>query len=37
MNMRASANRERGARSGERGAKVWERVVSGNVHKNPTW
>ena len=35
-------NGERGAGSGERGAgergtKVWERVVSGNLHKNPKW
>ena len=23
--------------SGERGTEVWERVVSGNLHKNPKW
>ena len=28
---------ERGAGSGERGTEVWERVVSGNLHKNPKW
>ena len=22
---------------GERGTEVWERVVSGNLHKNPKW
>ena len=30
-------NGERGAGSGERGTEVWERVVSGNLHKNPKW
>ena len=28
---------ERGAGSGERGTEVWERLVSGNLHKNPKW
>ena len=28
---------ERGAGSGERGTEVWERVVSGNRHKNSIW
>ena len=28
---------KRGAGSGERGTEVWERVVSGNLHKNPIW
>ena len=28
---------KRGAGSGERGTEVWERVVSGNLHKNPKW
>ena len=28
---------ERGAGSGEQGTEVWERVVSGNLHKNPIW
>ena len=23
--------------SGERGTEVWQRVVSGNLHKNPKW
>ena len=23
--------------NGERGTEVWERVVSGNLHKNPKW
>ena len=27
-------NGERGTGNGERGTKVWERVVSGNLHKN---
>ena len=30
-------NGERGAGSGERGTEVWERIVSGNLHKNPKW
>ena len=30
-------NGERGAGSGERGTEVWERVVSGNLQKNPKW
>ena len=39
-----TGNGERGAGSGEReagnakrGTEVWERVVSGNLHKNPKW
>ena len=28
---------KRGKGSGERGTEVWERVVSGNLHKNPKW
>ena len=28
-----TGNGERGAGSGERGTEVWERVVSGNLHK----
>ena len=28
---------KRGTGSGERGTEVWERVVSGNLHKNPKW
>ena len=28
---------ERGTGNGERGTEVWERVVSGNLHKNPIW
>ena len=32
-----TGNGERGAGSGERGTEVWERVVSGNLHKNPIW
>ena len=28
---------ERGAGNGKRGTEVWERVVSGNLHKNPIW
>ena len=23
--------------TGDRGTEVWERVVSGNLHKNPKW
>ena len=34
---RGTGNGERGTGNGEWGTKVWERVVSGNVHKNPTW
>ena len=26
-----------GTGNGERGTEVWERVVSGNLHKNPKW
>ena len=32
-----TGNGERGAGSGERGTEVWERVVSGYIHKNPNW
>ena len=32
-----TGNGERGAGSGERGTEVWERVVSGNLHKNPKY
>ena len=32
---RGTGNGERGAGSGERGTEVWERVVSGNLQKNP--
>ena len=32
-----TGNGERGAGNGERGTEVWERVVSGNLHKNPKW
>ena len=32
-----TGNGERGAGNGERGTEVWERVVSGNLHKNPIW
>ena len=28
---------KRGTGSGERGTEVWERVVSGNLHKNLIW
>ena len=34
---RGTGSGERGAGSGERGTEVWERVVSGNLHKNPIW
>ena len=34
---RGTGNGERGAESGERGTEVWERVVSGNLYKNPKW
>ena len=34
---RGAGSGERGAGSGERGTEVWERVVSGNLHKNPKW
>ena len=30
---RGAGNGERGAGNGERGTEVWERVVSGNLHK----
>ena len=32
---RGTGSGERGAGSGERATEVWERVVSGNLHKNP--
>ena len=35
MDVTKTGNGERGA--GERGTEVWERVVSGNLHKNPKW
>ena len=28
---------KRGTGSGEQGTEVWERVVSGNLLKNPIW
>ena len=31
---RGAGSGERRAGSGERGTEVWERVVSGNLHKN---
>ena len=34
---RGAGSREQGAGKGERGTEVWERVVSGNPHKNPKW
>ena len=34
---RGAGSGERGAGSGERGTAVWERVLSGNLHKNPIW
>ena len=38
---RGTGNGERGTGNGERGAgsgeRVWERVVSGNLHKNSIW
>ena len=34
---RGAGSGERGAGSGERGTEVWERVVSGNLHKDPIW
>ena len=34
---RGTGSGERGAGNGERGTEVWERVVSGNLHKNPKW
>ena len=37
MDVTKTRNGERGAGSGERGTEVWERVVSGNLHKNPKW
>ena len=30
---RGAGSGERGAGNGERGTEVWERVVSGNLHK----
>ena len=36
MNIRdVTKTLKRGTGSGERGTEVWERVVSGNLHKNP--
>ena len=32
-----SGDRGAGTGNGERGTEVWERVVSGNLHKNPIW
>ena len=32
-----TGNGERGAGRGEQGTEVWERVVSGNLHKNLIW
>ena len=37
LDVTKTGNGERGAGSGERGTEVWERVVSGNLHKNPKW
>ena len=37
LDVTKTRNGERGAGSGERGTEVWERVVSGNLHKNPKW
>ena len=37
LDVTKTGNGERGAGSGERGTEVWERVVSGNLHKNPIW
>ena len=34
---RGAGSGERGAGSGEPGSEVWERVVGGNLHKNPKW
>ena len=34
---RGAGSGERGTGNGERGTEVWERVVSGNLHKNPKW
>ena len=34
---RGAESGERGAGKGERGTEVWERVVSGNLRKNPKW
>ena len=34
---RGTGSGERGAGSGEPGSEVWERVVGGNLHKNPKW
>ena len=34
---RGAGSGERGAGSMERGTEVWERLVSGNLHKNPKW
>ena len=36
MDVTKTGNGERGA-AGKRGTEVWERVVSGNLHKNPKW
>ena len=33
MDVTKTGNGERGAGNGERGTEVWERVVSGNLHK----
>ena len=37
MDVTKTGNGERRAGSGERETEVWERVVSGNLHKNPKW
>ena len=34
---RRNGERGAGGGNGERGTEVWERVVSGNLHKNPKW
>ena len=37
LDVTKTGNGEPGAGSGERGTEVWERVVCGNLHKNPIW
>ena len=37
LDVTKTGNGEPGAGSGERGTEDWERVVCGNLHKNPMW
>ena len=37
LDVTKTGNGEPGAGNGEGGTEVWERVVCGNLHKNPIW